>query len=365
MAFPRTALLSYSLGTGHKKAAETLAVELGLLGHKCEHRQLEEWVPWDYYLLFRRGFLFLTLKAPSVWGALYRSPFFAKRRVLAFPAMASRAVMCFEKEGFGEADLVVVTQYNAMEIAADWKRATRRDLKLAVVITDYDIYPLWARPEVDLYLVPHGDLKALLVARGVPESRVVATGIPIDPVFESPRRDGASREALGLREDSPVAMVFGGGGGWGPMEAAVKACMGAEGWQILAVCGHNEKLRRKLERLARTKPGRLRVLGYRHDVPQIMSASDVVFTKGGGLSLTEALHSGARTIVLNSLPGQELANLKFMESRGWIEVCEDVSQLGRLLRRPALGQRGRRELPSSPAKAGALALDALVRQTSP
>jgi processive 1,2-diacylglycerol beta-glucosyltransferase len=361
LARPRTVLLSYALGTGHKKVADILSAELGLLGHSCEHRPLEEWVPWDYDLLFRHGYLFLALKTPAVWDFMYRSPSFTRRGVLAPPFMAKRPVWRFEEEGFGGADLVVATQYNAMEIAADWKRATGRRLKLAVVVTDYDIYPLWARPEVDLFLVPHEDLKALLVQRGVNESKVIPTGIPISPVFEGLKRDPTVRANLGLDEESRVAMVFGGGGGWGPMEEAVRDCLSADGWKVIAVCGRNEGLMRKLERLSATLPGRLRVLGYRQDVPQLMAASDVVVTKGGGLSLTEAVYSGTRTIALSSLPGQERANVAFMDGRGWVERCDRVDLLGRLLARHPTADRGPRDLPPRPAKTAACALDWLAR----
>lgn len=361
MAVPSTAILSYALGTGHKQVAETLSAELGLLGHQCRHSPLEDWVPWDYDLLFRHGYLFLVLRVPAVWDAMYRSPSLTKRGVLAPPAMAASAVRRFERAGFGQADLVVATQYNAMEIAADWKRSAGSHQKLAVVVTDYDIYPLWARPEVDLFLVPHEDLKALLVKQGVPGSKVLATGIPISPGFEGPRRDSEVRASLGLSAESPVVMVFGGGGGWGPMEASVKACLSSDNWQVIVVCGRNEKLRRKLERLEQKMPGRLRVLGFRRDVPQLMGASDVVVTKGGGLSLTEVLYRGTRTIVLSTMPGQERANVAFMESKGWIEVCEDVNQLGRLLSNPPIAKERARNPPRSPAKEASRALDALAR----
>jgi processive 1,2-diacylglycerol beta-glucosyltransferase len=356
-----TALLSYALGTGHKKVADLLSDELRLLGHRCDHRPLEEWVPWDYDLLFRHGYLFVALKTPAAWDFMYRSPSFTRRGVLAPPLMADRPVRRFEEQGFGGRDLVVATQYNAMEIAADWKRSTGRDLKLAVVVTDYDIYPLWARPEVDLFLVPHQDLKALLVQRGVPESRVLPTGIPISPVFEGLRRDPAVRASLGLPEEGPVAMVFGGGGGWGPMAEAVEACLSAEGWRVMVVCGKNERLRRRLERLSTTVPGRLCVLGYRQDVPQLMCACDVVVTKGGGLSLTEAVYSGTRTIALSSLPGQERVNVAFMEGKGWVERCDRVGLLGQLLARHPKTPPEPRDLPPRPAKTAACALDWLAR----
>lgn len=361
MEKPRTTILSYALGTGHRQVADTLTAELASLGHDCEHRALEEWVPWEYDLLFRHGYLLLALRAPSVWDAMYRSPFFTKRGVLVFPVMRRRVVKRFGEMGFGSRDLVVVTQYNAMEVAADWKRDKRADLKLAVVLTDYDVYPLWARPEVDLFLVPHDDLRALLVARGVPAGKVFTTGIPVRPVFGGPTDAGAVKASLGLDPDRPLAMVFGGGGGYGPMEEAARACLGAARWQVVVVCGNNDALRSRLTSLARATPERLRVLGYRGDVPALMGASDAVVTKGGGLSLTEALYSGSRTLVVPGLPGQERANLAFMESHGWVEVCVDVSALGGMLDRARSVPGPDRGLPPAPAKAAAEVLDALAR----
>jgi processive 1,2-diacylglycerol beta-glucosyltransferase len=357
----RTAILSYALGTGHKRVGDILSAELTALGHECKHRPLETWVPWDYDLLFRHGYLFLVLHVQPVWEAMYRSPHFAKKEALAFPIMRPRAWKRFGEEGLGDFDLVVATQYNGMEVAADWKKFTRKPLRLAVIVTDYDIYPLWARPEVDLFLVPHEDLVEPLVKLGVPKEKVRAPGLPIAPVFEEPQDPIAARAALGLDPARPTALVFGGGFGAGPLEACVEAALKSDGWQVVAVCGLNEKLRKKLVPLAQERSDRLRVLGYRKDIPALMAASDVIVTKGGGLSLTEALYSGARVITVPSLPGQERANIAFMVSHGWIEPCENPSGLTELLRKGPQ-ERRRLSLPPSPAKNSARLLDELARR---
>ena len=300
------------------------------------------------------------LHVQPVWEAMYRSPFFTKRENLAFPIMRPRAWKRFGERGLGDFDMVVATQYNAMEIAADWKKFTGKPLHLAAIITDYDIYPLWARPEVDLFLVPHEDLIERLVKLGVPREKVKAPGLPIAPVFHDPQNPAAAKVALGLDASSPTALVFGGGFGAGPLEACVEAALRSAGWQVIAVCGLNEKLRRKLIPLAQQRPERLRVLGYRSDIPGLMAASDVIVTKGGGLSLTEALYSGARVVAVPSLPGQERANIAFMKSHGWIEPCLSPSELTGLLNE---GRRAKRmlSLPPSPARNAALFLDQLAR----
>ena len=358
---PKTAILSYALGTGHKRVGDILAAELAGLGHACDHRPLETWVPWDYDLLFRRGYLLLVFHIQPVWEAMYRSERFTKKEALAFPIMRPRAWKRFGQVGLGNYDLVVATQYNAMEIAADWKKFTRRPLRLAAVITDYDTYPLWARPEVDIFLVAHEDLVEPLAKLGVPREKIRASGIPIASAFEQENDAAALRASLGLDLSRPTALVFGGGFGAGPMEACIEAGLEARDWQIIAVCGLNERLRKKLVPLAQQRSERLRVLGYRTDVPALMAASDVVVTKGGGLSLTEALYSGARVVAVPSLPGQEGANIAFMSSHGWIEPCEKPADLARILGK-GLSERRRLPLPQSPAKTAARLLNDLARK---
>jgi len=236
----KAAILSYSLGTGHGCVAQRLAAELGPLGVECRFSSLEEWVTFDYDWLFRHGYLLLALHFPWAWDWMYSSPRFSSKETLGYFFQRGRVARRFEGEGFASCDLVVATQYNAMEIAADWKRFSGRPLKLAAVITDFDIYPLWARQEVDLFLVACKDLKKMLCDKGVSEERVAVTGLPIDPAFEEGRSGEAARSAFGLDSKMPTVIVLGGGLGNGPMEESVSACLKVEGWQVIAVCGKNE-----------------------------------------------------------------------------------------------------------------------------
>ncbi len=327
----KAALLSYSLGTGHKRAAELLAEELSRLDVECGHSALEEWVTLDYDWLFRHGYLLLALHFQWVWDWMYASPFFSSGETLGYFFQRRREARRFERQGFASSDVVVATQYNAVEIAADWKKFNKKPLKLAAVITDFDIYPLWARREVDLFLVAHEELKVMLEQKGIPPERITVTGLPIDPEFEKERPGETARAALGLPLGTPLALIMGGGLGNGPMEESVHAALQARGWSVVAVCGKNEKLRRRLKRLAQAEPQRLRVLGYRMDLPALMAASDVIVTKGGALSLAESLASGRAVVAMPGLPGQERANIAFMEKRGWVTVCREPGNLGQVL----------------------------------
>jgi len=250
-----------------------------------------------------------------------------------------------------------------MEIAADWKRSRGGDFPLAAVITDYDIYPLWARPEVDLYLVPHADQAERLCARGVVPDRVVVTGIPIARAFERKVDGVVTLTALALAPEGPTALIFGGGGGMGPLKEFAEAALERSSWQVVLVCGQNERLRKALVPLAQAHPARLRVLGYRTDITALMQACDVVVTKAGALSLTEALYSGARVVIMPGLPGQERVNAQFMEAKGWADSCGRAVDLPALLEKGAGREESPTEgLPCEPARQAALRLHALARK---
>lgn len=352
---PRVHFLSYSLGTGHRRAADLLAGAVRARGCESSHSALEEWVPWDYDLLFRHGYLFLATKVPKVWDWMYASPLFTRREALGSNGQRRRAVAKFRARGFDAAGLVVATQYNAMEIAADHRRSSGGGARLAVVLTDYDLYPLWTRPEVDLFLVPHGDLASRLEERGVARGRIAVTGLPVDPAFAQARDGNAARAALGLDGGARVVLLLGGGLGSGPLEAAARACLSVPGWTVILVCGGNAALRERLAPLARQESHRLRVLGYRKDLPDLMAAADLVVTKGGGLSLSEALYAGRPVVALPGLPGQEHANIAFMAERGWVTPCPGPEKLPTILASPP-EPLSRCPLPPDPCGRGAEAL---------
>jgi processive 1,2-diacylglycerol beta-glucosyltransferase len=357
---PRSLVATFGLGTGHHRVAETVRERLEALGHRAEVSRLEDWVPREYDWLFRKGYLALVMRFPRGWDYLYNSPYFASRGRLAVSPLAGRAARRLERECDG-ADLVVATQINAMEIAADLKSSGRTRFKLAVILTDYDCYPVWIRSEVDLYLLPHGDLAEPFLTRGVPGEKLAATGIPLREGFEDRVPDPTVLTELGLDPESPAALVLGGGIGAGPIREAALAALRLPSWNVILVCGLNEKLRRSMIPEAQAHPERLRVLGYRNDLPRLLTASEVLITKGGGLTLTEALASGKRAVVLPSLPGQERANIAFMEARGWISVCRDLERIPDLLEGARAAGAGPRPLPPNAADAAANRLDVLVR----
>src|SRR5205823_6687762 len=150
---------------------------------------------------------------------------------------------------------------------------------------------------------------------GASVENVVVTGIPIAAKFSNCPDPRAARRKCGLRDDLPVLLVLGGGFGMGPVERILTALERIEGdCQILVVAGRNEKLRRDLACKDFRHP--TRVLGFVTNMHELMAVADLIVTKPGGLTSSEALAMGKPLFIFDPIPGQEAANSDFLLERG-------------------------------------------------
>src|SRR4029078_7898225 len=156
------------------------------------------------------------------------------------------------------------------------------------VITDFEAHALWMDDCVDLYCVAAEETKARLVARGARAESVVATGIPISARFSSKVDAKSVRKSLGLRDDLPVLLVLSGGFGMGPVaEILAELDRVRFDFQAVVVTGRNAELRRDLAGQDRKHP--THVLGFASNMHELMAIADLIITKPGGLTSSEAL----------------------------------------------------------------------------
>jgi processive 1,2-diacylglycerol beta-glucosyltransferase len=179
---------------------------------------------------------------------------------------------------------------------------------------------------VDLYCVAAEETKARLVARGAPAANAVATGIPIAAKFLSKPDARVVRKTLGLRDDLPVFLVLSGGFGMGPVaEILAELDKVPQSFQTVVVTGRNEELRRDLAAQNRRHP--THVLGFTTNMHELMAIADLILTKPGGLTSSEALAMGKPLFILNPIPGQEAANSDFLLERGAAAKVNRVEDL--------------------------------------
>jgi len=168
---------------------------------------------------------------------------------------------------------------------------------------------------VNLYCVAATATCARLSARGATAANLAVTGIPISNKFANPVDASDVCARLGLRDDQPVVLLLGGGFGWGPISETLAELDKVEArFQTVVVCGRNAELRGEVAAQDRKHP--THVLGFVSNMNELMTVSDLVITKPGGLTTSEALASGLPMVVINPIPGQEAANSDFLLQAG-------------------------------------------------
>ena len=268
--------------------------------------------------VYVKGYVKLVEHAPELWGMVFKktdNPTFLRKVARFRRGFAERTNKKFVKylKKF-QPNAVICTHYLPVEIMAHLERKGFNPLTVCVV-TDFEAHALWMEEAVDLYCVAAEETKASLMARGAKADSVVVTGIPIAGKFSSRPDARAVRKNYGLRDDLPVLLVLGGGFGMGPVAGILSALDKVEhDFQTLVVAGRNEKLRRNLACGDFRHP--TRVLGFVTNMHELMAVADLIVTKPGGLTTSEALAMGKPLFILNPIPGQEAANSDFLLERG-------------------------------------------------
>jgi processive 1,2-diacylglycerol beta-glucosyltransferase len=172
------------------------------------------------------------------------------------------------------------------------------------------VHKIWLINGVDEYCVASTYTKERLVAMGVDAGKVFVTGIPLDEKFTQPRDKAAVRCKLGLDAGLFTVLVSTSSFGFGPIEELAEYF---KSLQVIIICGHNEKLYEHL--LASGNP-RHKVCRFVDNMEEMMAAADVMVTKPGGLSVTEALANNLPLVFFSAIPGQEAGNVRVLAASG-------------------------------------------------
>ena len=166
----------------------------------------------------------------------------------------------------------------------------------------------------------------------IPASKIFATGIPLSNKFLKHYNKKNIMENFSLNPEKKVILFFGGGEFGLGRERTLKILEAFilnifDKYQIVAIAGKNEKMKEDFKALVKKLNAEQNVLtlGFTSQVPELMSISDLVVTKPGGLTSTESLASGLPIIAINPIPGQEEENARFLENAGvaiWIKKTD-------------------------------------------
>jgi processive 1,2-diacylglycerol beta-glucosyltransferase len=225
----------------------------------------------------------------------------------------------------------VATHFLPAEIIA-WLIAKRKlHAHNAIVVTDYDVHAMWLCRTVDRYYVAIDEAAEYLARIGVPREKLRVSGIPIDPLFANPVDRAETRRALNLDLTATMILVSAGGYGIGPVEQLVNDLLALERpWQIIAIAGKAEKVRKRLEEISRSAgklpsgAPRLVPVGFTTEMDRYMAAADLLVGKAGGLTTSEALARALPMALIEPIPGQEERNADHLLEAGAAIRCNNL-----------------------------------------
>jgi processive 1,2-diacylglycerol beta-glucosyltransferase len=325
MAPSRILVLSASVGAGHLRAAEAVELALRQTVPDATVQNLDVLTLTNaaFRRLYSKAYLDLVNKAPQVLGIFYdmldRPSLHGQKRsdqlrLLVEQFNLKRFTRLLEKGG--PWDLVINTHFLPAEILASLRRAGRVTIPQVTVTTDFETHRLWVNQPCDLYCTATEEGALYLQSCGVPAHATVPTGIPIHPVFAEPKDRAVCLKRQKLRGDRPVILQMAGGFGVGPVEQLLRAILAIDRpLEVVVVAGRNPELKAHLD-TAPSGRHRLRVLGFTTEVDELMTCADLVVSKPGGLTTSEALARGAGMVIVNPTPGQESRNSDFLLENG-------------------------------------------------
>lgn len=336
-------IMSASTGGGHNRAARAIKEELESrtidnMSIECEIVDSLKLVNNTMDKVISRGYEKSALYTPKAYGSVYRfseTTIASKNEFKTNPLTSLMARKFKHLLNESTPDLIIGTHpfpmialstlkknnnIHSLSRSESFYKSTKVDIPPMIsVLTDYTTHSTWIQNEIDYYIVGHEYVKELLVYEGVDSEKVKAFGIPVEKSFLSHRDRETVLTELGLSPEKLTVLLMGGSFGAGNIKETLEDLIAIDrDFQILVITGINEHLKDKLSKMldSTIHNKNICLLGYTNKMNDILASIDVLISKPGGLTTTEALLNDVPMIVPYFIPGQEEENLDFLTNCG-------------------------------------------------
>lgn len=317
----RVLILSVSAGKGHSKAAEAIK---GYFDKNFKDVYVEVIDTLKYInpivdkLVVGSYLKFLSTK-PSIYAKLYEYAESDDSSIYDFSNFVNEFLSIkinnlFEKF---KPDVILCTHPFPLEMISILKKKGKASIPTASILTDYAPHPFWFYDRIEAYVIPHEDFIPDLIDFGISRDIIYPYGIPVCESFTKPLNKKEMRRNLGLDENKATLLLMGGGLGIGNMKYIFESlAFSSLDIQMIACSGSNEKLKNQLTDISRRSSKKTLIFDYTDKISELMSAADMLITKPGGLTITEALIKGLPIIITSAIPGQEERNADYLLNNG-------------------------------------------------
>ncbi|MDA8220445.1 glycosyltransferase [Desulfosporosinus sp.] len=329
-------VFSASFGNGHLRAAEAVieGIQIQEPSAIIMHLDFGDFLSKPINTMIKNIYGEIINHIPKLWGRFYYKTSMVQPRSLSqrFLNKLGRKEFLRYINVF-KPDFIVCTYPTVSSVLAQLRYEKVLKVPVVTIITDYTVHSHWVHPSVDRYIVACTEVKDSLIAWGIEGSRIHVTGIPVSPKFEDQTDRGYILSKLGLKLNLPTFLVM--GGSYGVLKSANRICKKLANSKVpvqaIIVCGKNEKLYHSLKELIIQARNPIVRLEYVHNVEELMSVSDLIITKAGGLTVSEALTKHLPLVIYKPIPGQEEENAHYVQKIGAGIVAHTEAELGQLI----------------------------------
>ena len=308
-------ILTVSTGAGHNQAAKSLQLKYERMGHKVRVMDILKETHPAYDKVISDGYEFVAAKLPEVYKAMYEvadmKTFNKLTNRYGLPGVNTRIDKIIKRS---KPNIIIATHPFAVGVVTALKRKHEIDATFISIVTDFRAHFAYYSQLVDAYIVGSEYTKQSLVAKGISAHKIYPYGIPINLAF----LESNNIQQVEAISDKFNVLVMAGSMGISKIAEIISEVITNEAYTVNIVCGKNEKLYQTIhDRYGHVIDNdRVSVHGYTREIPKLMSAADVIITKPGGLTTTEALHKAVPMIIPCAIPGQEEENAEFLEQQG-------------------------------------------------
>lgn len=342
-------ILSASTGGGHMSAANAINDYLSAQGDIVYTVDTLEYISPILNKTITEIYEFIATKNPALWKMMYNSSNkkSINKLVGIINSLISRKLMPLL--GNFDPDIIVTTHPFATKMISVLKERGKINVPLVCILTDYAPHRTWINSRIDAYIVANEDMITQMIDMDVPSGKIYPFGIPIDDAFFDKLDKEKTLNEIGMSAKIPTILIMAGSCGLANIGKIYRELQNIDiDFQIIVITGKNQKLYDKMQALASgikstahpkllykisgkipqfkhlkiiskiknphniTVTKKTKIIKYTSHVNKYMKISDLIFTKPGGLTVSEALACDLPMALYDAIPGQEEENANFL-----------------------------------------------------
>lgn len=363
----KVVILSASTGGGHMSAANALKDYINSNGSEAVVIDAIEYISPLLNKTVTEVYEYVATKNPILWKMMYKSS--NKKSVNSIigktnSLISNKLIPLLESHN---PDIIVTTHPFTTEMISKLKKHKKTDIPLICIMTDYAPHRTWINPYVDAYIVANENMITPMIKMDVESDKIFPFGIPVDDAFFNTQNREELIKELNLKSNIPTILIMAGSCGLTNIEKIYNELQSIkQDFQIIIITGKNKKLYENMQNVISGKktgirnrilakisekapelkrmrfikryqnqaennkyPKNTQLIYFTDEVEKYMSVSDLILTKPGGLTVSEALACNLPMALYDAIPGQEEENANFLVSNNMavkLNSSDDISK---------------------------------------